>query len=60
LSESWDNDAYNGSVGPTSKIQAGMSIELEDVGSDGEISLVWQSSTGESSSTLNTWTGPDA
>ncbi|WP_436907203.1 type IV pilin [Halosimplex marinum] len=58
LSQSWDN--YKTDVDPTSEVQAGMSVELSQIGSDGEISLVWQSSAGESSSTLKTWTGPDA
>ncbi|QPV62254.1 type IV pilin N-terminal domain-containing protein [Halosimplex litoreum] len=60
LGETWDNDAYSDDVGPTSEVQAGMSIRLDGIGSDGEVSLVWQSTTGDSSTTLKTWTGPDA
>ncbi|QLH84340.1 type IV pilin [Halosimplex pelagicum] len=60
LGKTWDFDNYDGNVGATSEVQAGMSIDIEGIGSDGEISLVWQSSTGESSTTLKTWTGPTA
>jgi flagellin-like protein len=60
LGETWASSDYGGGVGPTSQVQAGMSIQLDGIGSDGEVSLVWQSTTGDSSSTLKTWTGPDA
>ncbi|QLH79299.1 type IV pilin N-terminal domain-containing protein [Halosimplex rubrum] len=60
LGQTWDSSDYGGGVGATSEIQAGMNIDIDKVGSDGEISLVWQSSTGESSTTLKTWTGPTA
>ncbi|PSQ31132.1 type IV pilin [Halobacteriales archaeon QS_9_67_15] len=60
LDQTWDTDEYEGDVGGSSEVQAGMSIEIDGVGSDGEISLVWQSSAGDSSSTLKEWTGPDA
>ena len=60
LDNTWDTNKYDGGVGGTSEVQAGMSINVEKVGSDGEVSLVWQSSAGDSSSTLKEWTGPDA
>ncbi|MFB6139527.1 MAG: type IV pilin [Halosimplex sp.] len=55
--KSWDK--YS-SAGPTSEVQAGMEATVHKVDSDAEASLVWQSSTGESSSTLKEWTGPTA
>jgi len=58
LGESWDY--YDGPTNPTSEVQAGMTASVDNIGSDGEVSLVWQSSTGESSSTLKEWTGPTA
>ncbi|WP_135362661.1 type IV pilin [Halosimplex halophilum] len=57
LGQSWNE--YS-SAGPTSEVQAGMTASVDYIGSDGEISLVWQSSTGESSTTLKEWTGPTA
>ena len=58
IDETWGSAA---GIGGTSEVQAGMTAELsQDIGSDGEVSLVWQSSAGDSSSTLKEWTGPDA
>jgi len=58
LGKSWAE--YSSTAGATSEVQAGMSTGVDNIGSDGKISLVWQSSTGESSSTLKQWTGPTA
>ncbi|ELZ25813.1 hypothetical protein C475_10149 [Halosimplex carlsbadense 2-9-1] len=58
LDQTWD--AYKSGVSGTSEVQAGMSIDFEQIGSDGEVSLVWQNSAGDSSSTLKKWAGPDA
>ena len=58
LGQSWNE--YSTTAGATSEVQAGMSIGVDNIGSDGEVSLVWQSSAGESSSTLKEWTGPTA
>ncbi len=58
LGQSWDN--YPPNIGATSDVQAGMSIEIADVGSDGEARIVWQSTAGDSSSTMKEWTGPTA
>ncbi|WP_459195030.1 type IV pilin [Halosimplex sp. J119] len=63
LGQSWDsyNTAGGGSsIGATSDVQAGMAIEIADVGSDGDARVVWQSTAGDSSSTLKEWTGPTA
>jgi len=57
--QTWDTYA-DGSVGATSEIQAGMKTTVENVDSDAEASLVWQSATGDSSTTLKEWTGPTA
>jgi hypothetical protein len=37
-----------------------MQASVDKMDSDAEASLVWQSSAGDSSSTLKKWTGPDA
>jgi hypothetical protein len=37
-----------------------MSIEVDGMGSDGNARIVWQSTAGDSSSTLKEWTGPTA
>ena len=56
--QTWEN--YNNPAGPTSEVQAGMSATVNNVDSDAEANLVWQSSAGDSSSTLKEWTGPTA
>ena len=57
--KTWDSYAGAGVTG-TSEVQAGMSASVANVDSDAEASIVWQSSAGDSSSTLKEWTGPDA
>ncbi|MFC7142341.1 type IV pilin N-terminal domain-containing protein [Halosimplex aquaticum] len=53
-------DTYATGVGATSDVQAGMTASISDVDSDAEARLVWQSTAGDSSSTLKEWTGPTA
>ncbi|WP_436923804.1 type IV pilin [Halosimplex amylolyticum] len=56
--DTWDT--YATGVGATSDVQAGMSASVAAVDSDAEARIVWQSSAGDSSSTLKEWTGPTA
>jgi len=46
-------------IGDTTAVTGGDYIEF-DIGTDGEIRLVWDSADGGSSATLGTWEGPDA
>ena len=53
------NDADIGGW-PDSEINAGDTLTIDAVPTDGTVSVVWESSTGEQSATLADWSGPDA
>jgi flagellin-like protein len=55
---SWN--AYDSGTGAQSEISAGMRIQIDRVGSDGEVDVVWERSSGDNSATLSSWSGPDA
>jgi len=60
LGLTWSSSEYGSGVGDTSEISAGMRITVEGIGSDGDVSVVWVSEDGDTSSTLSEWEGPDA
>jgi len=65
---------YESGVGSDSEITAGNQITIgdgdssgthdsadtEEIGSDGEVDVVWERQDGDSSATLGSWDGPDA
>jgi len=73
IGDSWEafeknNDGYgnshvvstSGETGGTSAVTAGDYLELEGMGSDGQIRVTYQAQQGDSSATLSQWSGPDA
>jgi flagellin-like protein len=56
LDQTWD--AYS-SQDPSSDVKAGMTATVGNIGSDGEVDIIWEPSSGDSSATLGGWTGPD-
>ena len=66
LGESWDNyDTESGAtsfstISASDDVTAGNEIKVHQIGSDGEIDIVWERSTGDNSATLSSWEGPEA
>ncbi|MFB6162944.1 MAG: type IV pilin, partial [Halococcoides sp.] len=52
--------SWTAAGGNSSDVTAGDSITLTDVNKSESVRLVWRSPEGDSSSTLVTWTGPEA
>ena len=66
IGESWDNyDTESGAgsfstISANDDVTAGSTIKVHQIGSDGEIDIVWERSTGDNSATLSSWEGPEA
>ncbi|WP_335999496.1 type IV pilin N-terminal domain-containing protein [Halorientalis halophila] len=50
----------SGSIGSTSGVTGGDYAEIEQMGTDGQVRLIYEASQGDSSATISTWEGPDA
>jgi len=59
LGDTWDTYAGS-SVSSNSEITAGNRAQVQCLGSDGEVDVVWQRTGGDNSATLSSWEGPDA
>jgi flagellin-like protein len=67
IGESWDNydtesgaGSFSSTISASDDVTAGNEIKVHQVGSDGEIDIVWERSTGDNSATLSGWEGPEA